>query len=266
MEFRIKSWVYGYYYIMSECGGRIYLWRDGTTHPRTTGYNDAGRDYSKALGYWASRKEAEEFLNNYENDAMRQNCVVSDTERKQRMMYEKEDFVLGVSNHRYIKLRGSPWTYLSRRGELVNWQVLSKREGSDQANRLCRFESKGHQEETLNKFLGDQNRSKSLEQVRKDIAKHKEASAWVLRLLVKSEKKAELMRLKAPYIFKAGDVCETSNGCKRIIVSFGGSIRSLNVEDGHEIVSSLVGQAHFDNYGYKKIGEIKDYNFGLGDD
>ncbi len=53
-----------------------YLWQDGNKHNYVLGL---------CKGRWSKKYVAEKFLMDYENDAMRQNCVVNDTERKQTM-------------------------------------------------------------------------------------------------------------------------------------------------------------------------------------
>ncbi len=46
-------------------GGNIFLWKDGTLNYGSTGYKKAGDSYDKALGYWKTKQEAEQFLKNW---------------------------------------------------------------------------------------------------------------------------------------------------------------------------------------------------------
>lgn len=57
MKFKVEF--YTNYYIAGICSYELYLWKDGTTH-----------DYMEKDEYFITKKEAEEFLTNYERKAM----------------------------------------------------------------------------------------------------------------------------------------------------------------------------------------------------
>ena len=63
-----------------------------------------------------------------------------------------------------------------------------------------------------------------------------------------------------PYQFQAGDVAEVkwNNGDvdKRFIVFVGGELVAIDLNDGR---GATRGQRGFEAYGYRKIGELKDY-------
>ena len=57
------------------------------------------------------------------------------------------------------------------------------------------------------------------------------------------------------YVFQAGDVAETGKRCLRIIVKIDGQLYAIDNADG---IHTTTGQAEFEKWGYKKVGELKD--------
>lgn len=62
-KFQVLDCRNGYWYIND--GDYNYLWKDGTIHSHTTGYNYSGGSFDTAPGYWNSRESAEKFLKTY---------------------------------------------------------------------------------------------------------------------------------------------------------------------------------------------------------
>ena len=88
-----------------------------------------------------------------------------------------------------------------------------------------------------------------LDQITKDIALLQEEAA----------KLAQKVKDEQQYVFKAGDVVINNLGCKNVIVKLNFSsteLVSIRVNNGSKQGS---GQKHFEDFGYKKIGELSEF-------
>jgi len=270
-DYASKAW---YFIASTTCieGVQYHLWKDGTMQ-KSTGYSEGGYSFEGALGYWSSREEAQQFLNSWlpQKDWITKDQVVESANLSDECAHAcsinhwKQIVLASDEEYRAAYCKGfvnkhADFCSLCERhlckcsvctlkdtmcggGCVPEWSKArygGKKEQIAMLNKLI---------ETYNKHFGekkmDTNLDARIEQNRRDQEKLKEEEQRLLK-----EKKD-----KEKYVFQKGDVVVNDGGQKRIIVRTDqGKINSID-SSGNWQASQ---QTTFEEYSYKKIGELKD--------
>lgn len=265
MKFEVKC--VGSYYIAPQRGEdyrEYYLHKDGTLHDTC--------DRNK--GYWSSKAEAQEFLDSWlpqkdwiTKEQVKEAAEISDECAHACSINHWKQIVL-ASDEEYLKANQAYKVSMKETFCSLCKRHFNKNTVCTLSNSMCNGPcvsewydaKKGKKEQIamLNKLIEtynehfkkekkmDTNLDARIEQNRQDQQKLRDEEQRLLK-----EKKE-----KEKYIFKYGDVAENKYGEVRIIVNTPAGLLSINHFGNWE---NRKGQWSFENLGYKKIGELKDY-------